>query len=193
MLFREKQMNKLTKASFMQKIMYQRLKEKYNITDINFDEMGKIIKQYTEMMNEYNYNNELLKTLPISKVSFKNICDTMIVRMKNVGLIPSEATRDDIDSSYIEAICESLLYAHKTFLFCAVVNPNARIGTFKELRGIKTPFTKAGYDTLLLLALVYDNNTMGYSNPYLKGIGPKKYKDFEDFFALNFGIEVIEN
>ena len=185
-------MNKLTKASFMRKIMYQRLKEKYNISDISFDEMGKIIKQYTEMINEHNFNNELLKTTPISKVTFKNINDTMIIRMKSVGLIPSEATDDDIDSSYIEAICESLLYAHKTFLFCAVVNPNARIGSFKELRGIKTPFIKAGYDTLFSLALIYENNTTGYNNSYLKGIGPKKYKDFEDFFALNFGIDVIE-
>lgn len=182
-------MEKLTKGSFMRKIVMQRLSKKYNISDISFDEMGKLLTQFKNMVDEINLYGELMKTTPISKEHYKILLDDFIIRMKQVELIPSEATADDIDFAYVGAILESLLYANKVFLFCSIVNPDARLSAFKELSSIKNVFIKQGYDTLLMLALIYDNTNNG---EYIKGIGEKKYEKFQNFFALNFGIDVIE-
>lgn len=179
--------NKLIKASFIQKIVRQRLSWKYKIDDIDFIESSKLYKEYKEMVESAHYEQELLKTLPISTTSFHIMRDELIVRMKKVNLIPPETTMEEIDLDYVEALLESLLYAHKVYLFCTVVNPNAKVTKLKlECKG---PFIKAGYDTLLDLALIYDNN---YDSSNLNNIGPVKFKEFQKFFALKMGVDVVK-
>ena len=184
-------MDKLIKSSFMSKVVYQRLLWKYNISDIDLEERTKLINQYCKMINDSDYNQELLKTIPLTNESFDIMTKVFITYMKDKGLIPIEASYDEIDIKYIEKILESLLYAHKLFLFCTIINPDWNIRKIKELNGIKNPFIKNGYDTILSLAMVY-SNTNDSNNQYLKGIGPIKYKELQEFFALNCGIETIE-
>lgn len=180
---------KLIKASFIQKLVRQRLDRKYNITDISFEEMEKLYAQYKEILYSIGLEMELSKTEPITKLLYTGIRNDFIARMKSVDLIPEEATMEEIDMEYINAILESFLYSHKVYLYCTVIDPDKKFVTIKELSSIKGPFIKAGIVTLLDMAMLYSNN---YDSWNIPNIGPVKYKKFQDFFVLNFGINVVE-
>lgn len=180
---------KLSKAKFMQKVIRHRLEWKYNINDVSFEEMYELYHQWNLVLSDTNAEQELMKSIPITKELYNNMKECLITKMKDVELIPREATNDDIDMNYIDAILESFLYANKVYIYCTIINPDSRIGAFKELNAIKGPMIKAGCDTILALAILYTNTYDAY---YIKNIGPVKYKKFQDFFALNFGVNVIE-
>ena len=163
--------NKLNRAGFTSKVIYQRMLWKYNLAVLDIFKLKEISRAFKIMLEENGYDS-VTNLEGISKETFKNLEN----KMKKNELLSS------YDDKFIEAITESLVYSAKLFQFCTYYAGDKCIMQIPELRRVRGPFYDSGFTTVLDLAMIYENNP----NPkYLEQIGPKKFDQFQRWFALD--------
>ena len=175
---------RLIKREFIRKIVYQRLNWKHNITDCTLEDISNLINSFCKMIDERGIEQSFLTGAPLSYEGFKHLSKLFINYMKQDGVI-DDYDEDDIDIEYIQSLVESLIYAEKMFLYCAIFAGDRSIYDVSNIpKSVKSAFTTvdAPYGSLLQLALVYSNTNDPKNLP---GIGPAKYKAMQKWMALD--------
>lgn len=174
----------LIKKEFMCKIVYQRLNWKHDITDCSLEDINKLINSFSRMIKERGIEAAFISNAPLSYEGFKNISKEYVNYLKYDKVI-DDYDEDDIDIDYIQSLVESLIYAEKMFLYCAIFAGDRSIYDVSNIpKSVKNAFTTvdAPYGSLLNLALVYANTN---DSKNLIGIGPAKYKAMQKWMALD--------
>lgn len=175
-MFKEetKDVNVLFRYSFMSKLIYYRLLEVFNISNISINDASRLITKFDLLMDENGYRDDVLNNQSLSYQAFTNISEKFINYIKSIDISSLE--------SHIYDITDCLIWANRMHNYCTYIAPDRSIMTIKELKSIRGAFYGSGYTTLLDMASIYTHTN---GPQFIKGIGTEKYLKFREFFVKN--------